>query len=69
MANDNNGWIRCDEQLPLANRRVLVTTIYGHVVEAIRLKGNSFNRYGKEVAATHWQDLPEPAKKGIGNGK
>ncbi|WP_272687779.1 DUF551 domain-containing protein [Providencia sp. PROV079] len=63
MANDNNGWIRCDEQLPLANKRVLITTIYGHVVEASRLKGNRFNRYGQEVAATHWQDLPEPAKQ------
>ncbi|WP_272687706.1 DUF551 domain-containing protein [Providencia sp. PROV079] len=63
MENDNNGWIRCDEKLPLANRRVLVTTIYGHVVEAIRIKGHGFSRFGQKVIATHWQDLPEPAKQ------
>lgn len=63
MANDNNGRIRCDEQLPLVNKRALTTTIYRHVVEANRLKGNRFNRYEQEITATHWQELPEPTRQ------
>lgn len=63
MANDNNGWISCDDELPLASKRVLITTIYGNVVEASRVMGNKFNRLGQEVIATHWQELPEPAKQ------
>lgn len=63
MANDNNGWISCDKQLPLAHKRVLITTMNGYVVEARRIKENGFIRLGQPVTATHWQELPEPAKQ------
>lgn len=53
MANDNNRWISCDDELPLASKRVLITTIYGNVVEASRVMGSKFNRLGQEVIATH----------------
>ncbi|ENZ0268618.1 DUF551 domain-containing protein [Morganella morganii] len=56
-------WIKCSEELPLAGKRVLITTTHGNVVEATRYKGCEFNRFGQKCTATHWMPLPQPPEE------
>ncbi|MER1814591.1 DUF551 domain-containing protein [Proteus mirabilis] len=73
MANDNNGWIRCDERLPeLGDYSVLAYWSHGgmdmvHVEDYFSDITNGLDENGNQMytkwylsqKVTHWQPMPE----------
>lgn len=77
MANDNNGWIRCDEQLPeLGDFQVQVywshggidmvhvEDYFGDITSGLDENGNqTYTKLYLSEKVTHWQPAPEPPIK------
>lgn len=74
MANDNNGWIRCDEQQPeLGDYSVLayweghggmdmvhVDDYFGDITNGRDEHGNQmYTKWHLSQKVTHWQPMPE----------
>ncbi|MDS0790039.1 DUF551 domain-containing protein [Proteus vulgaris] len=77
MANDNNGWIRCDERLPeLGDYSVLaywghggmdmvhVEDYFGDITSGLDENGNqTYTKLYLSQKVTHWQAMPEAPTK------